>query len=185
MNVMRVLAAVAVISAAAAVSDCSTISVSTDWDRAANFAPLRTYAWLPPAKDAPPPFGGNTILEKRVTAAVERELGLRGITRDDASPSFLVASHALTREHLDVTTWPSWGYGWHSRHAWGGWNDHVEVTQYTEGMLVLDFVDPVSKDLLWRGVARSVIDDSTGTPEFIDEVVGKLLAEYPPPPAPK
>src|SRR5262245_54278127 len=99
---MRVLAVVTVLFAAAALSACSSISVSTDWDRAANFAPLRTYAWLPPAADARPPFGGNTILEKRVVATVERELGLRGITRTDASPSFLVASHALTREHLDV-----------------------------------------------------------------------------------
>lgn len=183
MNVMRPLAAALVFAAAAAVSACSSVSVTTDWDHEVDFSKLRTFAWMPPAEGDPHPFAGNTIVEKRVTAAVERDLGVRGFKRDDSAPSFLVATHALTREHLDVTTWPSWGYGWHGHGTWGGWNDHVEVNQYTEGTLVLDFIDPKSHDLLWRGVARSVIDGSTGSPEFIDEVIGKLLAEFPPPPA--
>jgi uncharacterized protein DUF4136 len=181
---MRPLTAVVALLAAAALSACSSISVSTDWDRSADLTSLRTFAWMPYAPDAPHPFAGNTIVEKRVTEAVERDLGAKGIRRDDRSPSFRIAMHTLTRDVLNVTTWPSWGYGWHG-HPTGAWGDQVEVNQYTEGTLVLDFVDPASQNLLWRGVARSAIDGSTGSPEFVDEVIGKLLAEFPPAAEPK
>lgn len=177
---MRRIAAALVVAAAVQAAGCSSISVATDFDESTDFSALRTYAWMPRAEGEPGPFGGNTIVEKRVTIAVEKQLAEKGLFKDDASPSFRIAMHALTREHLDVTTWPSWGYGWHGPHGWGGWSDHVEVTQYTEGTLVLDFVHPATRDLLWRGVARSVIDSSTGSQEFVDEVITKLLAEYPP-----
>ena len=185
MRTMRPLTAVLVLSAAAAVSACSTISVTTDWDRSANLGALRTYSWMPAPKEAPPPFMGNSIVEKRVTDAVERDLAAKGIHRDDASPSFRIAVHTLTRDVLSVQTWPStWGYSWHAHHT-GAWDERVEVNQYTEGTLLLDFVDPASQNLLWRGVARSVIDENTGSQEFVDEVIGKLLAEYPPGPGAK
>jgi hypothetical protein len=177
----RVAASLAV-AAAALAAGCSSVSVATDYDESADFGSMRTYAWMAHAPGEPPPFAGNTIVEKRVTGAVERELGARGFFRDDASPTFLVVTHTVTREHTDVTTWPSsWGYGWHGRHghSWG-WDEHVEVTQYTEGTLVLDFVRPGSQDLLWRGVARAVVDENTGSQAFVDEVVGKLLADFPP-----
>ena len=176
---MRAFSCALVVLAAAAVSACSSISVATDHDESADFTKFRTYAWMPAAPDQPPPFAGNTMVEKRVTAAIERELGVRGIQRDDASPSFLIAMHTLSRDVLNITTWPSWGYGWHDHHA-GGWDDHVEVNQYTEGTLVLDFVRPGGDGLLWRGIARTVVDEHTGSPEFVNEVVGKLLADFPP-----
>lgn len=177
MGAMSRIAAAFVLAAAA--SACSSVSVATDYDESADFSALRTFAWMPPAPGEPPPFAGNTIVEKRVTAAVERELGARGLKRDDASPSFLIAVHTLSRDVLSVTTWPSWGYGWHDHHM-GAWDDHVEVNQYTEGTLVLDFVRPGPEGLLWRGVARSVIDNETGSAEFVNEVIGKLLADFPP-----
>jgi hypothetical protein len=178
-RVMRPVAAALVLLAAAAVSACSSVSITTDYDESADFGAVRTFAWMPPAPGEPPAFAGNTIVEKRVTAAVERELGARGLKRDDASPSFLIAVHTLSRDVLNITTWPSWGYGWHGSHT-GAWDDHVEVNQYTEGTLVLDFVRPGSEGLLWRGVARSVIDSETGSNEFVNEVIGKLLADFPP-----
>jgi hypothetical protein len=158
---------------------CSTLSVTTDWDRDANFAALRTYAWMQPPAAEPDPFNGNTIVKKRVVAAIERELAAKGVAKTDSSPSFLVAMHGWARDRLDVTSWPSWGHSW----DWHG--DNVQVWQYTEGAFILDFVNPATKELLWRGVAKSVIDSSSGSVERVDEAIHKLLEDFPPTAPPK
>jgi Domain of unknown function (DUF4136) len=178
---MRTIAVAAVLSLAAAA--CSTVSVATDWDRDADFSRLVTFAWMDRAKGEPDPFGGDTLVGKRVVAAVERELAADGRRRADGPPDFLVDLHTFTREYVEMWTFPSYGgYGWAGcGYHWGGWgHDRVMFTPVTEGTLVLDFVDPATKDILWRGVARSILDSSSGSPERVDEAVRKLLLEFPP-----
>ena len=54
---------------------------------------------------------------------------------------------------------------------------------YEEGTLVLDFVAPNGKDLLWRGVAQRTLDRNP-TPEktdkSIDGAVEQILKDFPP-----
>lgn len=159
-----------------AAAGCSSVSVSTDYDRDVDFARMRTFAWMPPAPSEPDPFGSNTIVKKRVTSAIESELASKSISRTDGSPDFLVAVHGFVRDRLDVTSWP---YGWGRRGMWG--SQRVEVSQYSEGTLVLDFVNPASKELLWRGAATSALDSSSGSPQHVDEAIHKLLDGFPPP----
>lgn len=178
---MRTFAFAAPLALAAAA--CSSVSVSTDWDREADFSRLVTYAWRERAADEPDPFGGDTLVGNRVVAAVERELAATGRRPADGPPDFLVDLHAFTREYLEMWTFPSYGgYGWAGcGYRWGGWgHDRVMISPVTEGTLVLDFVRPGSNDIVWRGVARSVLDSSSGSPERVDEAVRKLLAEFPP-----
>jgi hypothetical protein len=60
----------------------------------------------------------------------------------------------------------------------------VSAFQYEEGSLILDFVDPQTKQLIWRGSAKAEVDD-VKTPEkreaLIDEAVQKILKNFPPP----
>ena len=88
-----------------------------------------------------------------------------------------------TKEKVDVRTW-GYGYGPYGRY-WGGTWGHggVSVYQYEEGTLIIDFVDSNSKNLLWRGAAKSVIDDAN-TPDkrdsIINEAVYQILKNFPP-----
>ena len=154
---------------------CSTISVTHDYDPQADFSSLRTFAWLP----FPKTVKVNSLVVKRVQDAVTRELEAKGMQKNPQNPDFLIAMHGATQEKLDIT---DWGYttGPYGRY-WGGRD--VSVRQYTEGTLVLDFVDAKSKNLLWRGVAKGAIDP-TASPrertERINEGAAKLLAEFPP-----
>jgi hypothetical protein len=45
---------------------------------------------------------------------------------------------------------------------------------------VLDFVDAKKKELVWRGTASGVIDPGK-TAEQINEVITKMLENFPPP----
>ena len=61
----------------------------------------------------------------------------------------------------------------------------IDVYQYEEGNLILDFIDPKSKELIWRGSAKAVVGNEK-TPEErqkkIEETIQKILEKYPPHP---
>jgi len=164
--------ALAVLALAAA--GCSSVSVTTDWDRSVDLAALHKFDWMPEPADGTDPFRGNTLVKNRIMSALQAELASKSVSKTTGSPDFLVAIHGYSRDRLEVY---DMGPGWRM----GG----VSVNQYTEGTLIVDFVRPGSKDLLWRGVATSVLDSSSGSPERVDEAVHKLLEGYPPLPSAK
>ena len=59
----------------------------------------------------------------------------------------------------------------------------VSAYEFEEGSLILDFVDPESNKLIWRGSAKAQID-SVDTPEkrekLINAAVNEILGKYPP-----
>ncbi|HEX6836464.1 MAG TPA: DUF4136 domain-containing protein, partial [Polyangia bacterium] len=65
--------------------------------------------------------------------------------------------------------------GW----AWGG--PDVTVRQYTEGTIVVDFVDPSSHRVLWRGSANGVVQHPQN-PDLnkVAKSVDKMMRHYPP-----
>ena len=76
------------------------------------------------------------------------------------------------------------GAGWR-----GGWGveprTETNVYAYDEGMLILDVLRPEPAQLLWRGVARAVVDPGASPEERearIRQAVRQLLEAFPPPP---
>ncbi len=146
---------------------CSSISVTHDYDPQADFSSLRTFAWLP----FPKTVKVNDLAVKRVQDAVTRELEAKGLQKNTQNSDFLIAMHGTTQKKVDITDWGYLG------------DRDVNVRHYTEGTLVLDFVDAKSENLLWRGEAKGAIDP-TASPqertERINEAAAKLLAKFPP-----
>ncbi len=155
---------------------CSSINVSHDYDPQANFNNLKTFSWL----SFPQKAEVNQLVVRRIRDAVTGELEAKGL-RLSSNPDFLIAMHGATKEKLDIQ---DWGYS-SPRAAYWGRRD-ISVRQYTEGTLILDFVDAKSKEMLWRGVASGAVDPGA-TPEQrtkrINEAVAKLLAKFPPVPS--
>ena len=55
-----------------------------------------------------------------------------------------------------------------------------EVREYQHGLLVIDVVNRVTKNVVWRGWANG-FDESTGvSQEKIDEIVFSMLSQFPP-----
>lgn len=144
---------------------------------------LKTFDWLP----VPQHLDINSLDIIRIKKAVTSELEIKGIVRTKDNPDFLIAEHIKTKDKIDVSTWgygPYIGSGRHSRHiGFWGYGD-VRVYQYEEGTLILDFVDPETKDVIWHGTAKSVVDDTMVSEErenLINEAVKKILRNFPPP----
>jgi len=164
---------VALFLMAAFVSCASSVTTSVDYDRSIDFSRYRTYGWLRSRI-------GNDILERRLTAAIDRGLAARGLTRSD-TPDLYVAMHGRLSKEVQYTAFDAgWGYGWR---RWGAGPTTVRRQEVPVGTLVVDLVDAGDKELVWRGTARSAIDTTASAEkreEAVQEAVEKLFAAYPP-----
>ena len=156
---------------------CSSVSIHVDYDRDTDFAQYKTYRWVLQQQRAPEQMSvEHSFLEKRIKDAVEAELRSTGYQRARmGEPDFLIAYHLGTRDKIDVTRY-GYRYGPHGR--WVG--RRVEVCRYKEGTLILDFVDPGTRQLFWRGAARGALRDIAAGADEVRGVVSKILAGFPP-----
>jgi hypothetical protein len=166
---------------------CSSISVNYDFDPGADFATYKTFGWIsqPTATisgNAQQAQAQSGLLGKRIISAVNTVLTQKGLTENENDPQLLVVYHTGVQDKVQVT---DYGYGYGPYGGWyGGGYGGVDVYQYQEGTLVLDLVDAASKQLVWRGTAQGVLD-SNPNPEKLQEkinnIVGRMLQNYPPP----
>jgi hypothetical protein len=178
--------ALAVLSFVATTS-CTTIRVSTDYDPHTDLTSLRTYGWRARKVDeSRDPRLDNSLLDARIRGAVDRELSARGIRNVSENPDFEVGYDIVLEKDVRFTTTGGWYYpagawGW----GWGGWAyPQTYGRAYDRTVLILDFNDPASGNLLWRGMAQgNLIDDAT--PEEreaqVDATVAAILERFRPP----
>ena len=161
---------------------CSSVSVSSDYDQATKFDKLQTYAWMTGSEEKPGGRPTNTIAMARFHTAIERELDKKGYRKTTERPDFLVAYHTSIDEKTLVHSVPNYGPGPGFYHAGVGYQD-VYQTQYEEGTLIIDIVDPRTKNLLWRGIAKAAVDsldDPEKKTQQTNEAVQKILEKFPP-----
>ncbi len=62
----------------------------------------------------------------------------------------------------------------------GGWGGPVSVTEYTQGTLIVDFIDPQTKQVFWRGTGTDVVNhpESPNTAK-LGKVVAQIVNKYP------
>jgi Domain of unknown function (DUF4136) len=189
------LPAVAAVLALLSALACATLNVQTDYDVDADFTNLRTFAWLDPpiVEDRPPPadtdpFAYNSLLDKRVRAAVTANLEARDFepAASDAA-DFLLRYYVVFRDR--VRSSPYYGGAYVSGPYgpyWGPYGYYAGTTSYTysEGTLVIDVIDPKTHQIIWRGWAESPNYDGSFDAEEVDGAVSAVMARFPPPPRP-
>lgn len=179
MKALTVLLAVFALGLAAG---CSSYQITSDYDSDAPFATYKTYKWVvDPANASGNLLLKNQLVGKRVKNATDGELAAKGMTLVTSGDSdVMVAAHLTTQEKLNIT---DWGYRW-GPGPYYGYGPNVDVNQYTEGTLVIDMIDAKTKELVWRGLATGAIASTPPPPEELEarikDVVGSILAEYPP-----
>ncbi|GIU42495.1 DUF4136 domain-containing protein [Shewanella algidipiscicola] len=176
-----------VLAVALALSACSTMKSSSDYDPKVNFNQIKSYAWIDKKSDDTT-YHLDGLMDQRVRNAVESQLQLKGITKTSAEQADVLVNYfTKVDKKIDVDTFntnfgynPYYGPGW----AWGG-NMHTQTTvrEYEVGTLVVDLVDRASGQLIWRGSVADTVRDKS-TPEERIEVVNQAIAEvmthYPP-----
>jgi hypothetical protein len=172
------------LSAAFAFAGCSTVTVTTDYDRSVSFAKYRSYSLSPAAR-------GQTLSpssEAALRESLRTKLAERGIGQVQSGKADLaVVRHVFTQEKLAVQQYTDWGYGssaWPYGYGYyspwaGAPMTYTDVHQYTEGTLVLDFVDTRTKKLVFRGVGQAVVSGPESNAGKIQEAVEKIVEKLP------
>jgi hypothetical protein len=165
---------------------CSTVSVTTDYDHSAPFGNYRTYAVEPPANVPPLPPTADSALR----SSLQQNLSARGIREVTLAekPDLAVVPHGRRQQKYSVQQYTQWGYGAGMWPYYGGYYGvwagapytYTTIDSYTEGTLILDFVDTSKQKLVFRGIGTGTV---TSNPESnadkIREAVQKIVEKFP------
>jgi hypothetical protein len=176
---MRNLGFVAV-GAVLALTACSGISTSTDYDPSVDFSKFSTYQWHETES-------GNVdaITDTRIKSAIDAGLASRGMKKVDSGADLAVSYQVTTAQKKSYNTVNT---GWGGGYYWGGWGMGMGTSTtyentWEEGSLVLGIFDAGKKSLVWTGTATTDLDENR-TPEqrqsIINEAVQKMLKNFPP-----
>lgn len=162
---------------------CSTVSVTTDFDHLAPFSQYHTYALVPSNQQ----ISLSPSVDAALRDALRANLARHGITETSENADLHVVRHVSTREKLSVHQSTDWGYasmpyGYGYYGMWAGApRTYTDVSQYTEGTLILDFVDAKTKKLVFRGIGTGTVSDPETNAERIKEAVEKIVKDFPNP----
>lgn len=142
----------------------------------AQLTQYRTFSWYQPAQ---PTAGHQSFMRspagQTVQNALAQNLAQKGMTETSTNPDVLVSYHVKLQREWNVT---DWGYapGWWGYYGPGG----VTVNQYTEGTIFVDFIDPHTNQVVWRGTVQSVVNHPENpNPTKIAKAVDKLMKKFP------
>lgn len=156
-------------------ASCSSVRVSSDYDKSVDYSQYKTYAFY---KDGIDKVKIHDLDKKRILKAIETELKAKGMTSSE-NPDLLVNIFTEATERVDVNHW-NYGYGW----GWGPFGmgmSNSTVSRTTEGTLYIDLIDGKKKELVWQGIGEGVLTKNINKKEErINEFVNKILAKYPP-----
>jgi hypothetical protein len=137
------------------IPSCSSVTVSYDYDKNANFSAYKTYAFTPEAKSLPV----GDLDRDRILAAVDAEMAARGFTKSE-SPDALIDLLIKAKERTEATATNSGGY--YGRYGYGGGftTTHVDYNQYVDGTLFINLIDKSTEKMVWQGRGTKTLDEN-------------------------
>jgi len=175
MKKLLFLACILVITAS-----CSSVKVSSDFDKTAGFASYKTYAFTPEALGLPL----DDINRNRVLGAIETELAAKGFTKNETSPDVLIDVTIKGEQKQTATATNTGGYGY-GRYGYGGGfsTTTINYDTYVDGTMFIDMIDASKKQLVWQGRGTKTIEPDASQKkreENINYAVKQIFMQYPP-----
>jgi hypothetical protein len=176
-HAVAMLASVMLVCAA-----CNPVQVRTVTAPDADISSRPTFRLLPPPKPkgnvqltSNDPMLVNSITYRRVRDAIRQALEKRGYRYSEDSAAMDIAYYATAQPKLDIQTW-NYGYGWRRFPR-----EQTEVYQYEQGTVIVDAVDPVTHEMLWRGQGRAAVsEDPDKYAQELEKAVQAIIAKFPP-----
>jgi hypothetical protein len=180
---MKRTAKLSLLAGICALTACSTVSVTTDYDRTAPFTNYKTYTLAPPT-------AGQTLSpasEAALQNSIRTQLATRGVTAAKSGKGDIsIVRHVVTNDRVSVQQYTDWGYGTGWPYGYGSYDiwygaprTYSYVNEYTEGTLILDAVDNKTRKLVFRGVATAVVGEPEANAKKIEDAVAKMVAALP------
>lgn len=159
-------------------TSCSSVKVVSDYDTKVDFTSYKTFAFYKKGIDK---ASVSDLDKKRIMRAVEAELVAKGFSKS-VNPDILVSIFTKSREQVNVSDnniGIGWGWGYN---PWFYGRTNININQYTEGTLFIDFIDKKTNELIWQGIGSGAMKMSNieKKEERINEFVYKIISTYPP-----
>ena len=158
---------------------CSTLTTAVDYDHTVNWSQFHTFQLVENDKEF------VTFTQKRIADAITSQLTSKGWQAVTSNPDILVYTHGIrsTQTQWNATSTGGWGY-----RGWGGMGGGMATATETKipvGTLVVDLVNPKTKELVWRGTASDQVSESGAEQGQIQNAVAELFKNFPPAPGQK
>ena len=162
---LRVIPAMMIIALMAACA--SSPDIRSDYDHSVDFSQYKTYGYYSPMGIENPNY--SSLLGQMFRDAIDAQMLKRGYVQSN-NPDLLFNVSARLEDKTRVTTMSNpgmyggggyYGYRGGMYDPWGGYGygTSTHVSQYTEGTINIDMVDPKLKRMLWEGVAIGKVQD--------------------------
>jgi hypothetical protein len=164
-------------------ASCSSVKVSSDFDKTAGFASYKTYNFTNEAKALP---GINDLNKNRILTAVETELAAKGFTKNENNPDVLIDVQLKGEQKQTATATNSGGrYGYGYRYGYGGGfsTTTINYETYVDGTLFVDMIDVSKNQLVWQGRGTKTVDPDASQKKKEDNInyaVKQIFTKYPP-----
>ena len=149
-----------------AVSCATSVEISKDvnYDYNVNvdLTDLKTYD----LRSIPTTIGIEHLMLERIKTAIDTELMFKKLKKTSNNPDFLIAIYGV-RSRIFTT-------------VWRGPDEDLIVEK---GKLILKFLDPKTRQVIWWAETRAILDpdiDPENKTDMLNEVVRRILQKFPP-----
>jgi Domain of unknown function (DUF4136) len=157
----------------ALVLGCSTMTTAVDYDHTINWGQFHTFQIM---TGTPAP---TTFTQKRIDNAISSALASKGWTAVTSNPDIEVYPHVVLSQQKQwtATSMGGWGY-----RGWGGMGGMTTATQTNIpiGTLIVDLVNPATKEMVWRGQAQDQISGGGKDQGKLDQAMQAMFKDFPP-----
>jgi hypothetical protein len=175
-------------------ASCSSVSVTTDFDKTVDFTKYKTFEYYGWADESDKIL--NDFERKRIEQAFGDEFAKRGIKNVENDGDLVVTLFIVVKQKTEqrATTTGSGGmyggyggyyggyYGYGPGWGWGSSYSTTTVTQhdYNVGTLVVDVFDKAEERLIWESIGQGTVDDDPQSREHnTPKTVAKIMKDYP------
>lgn len=182
------------------ISGCSSLSLSTDYDRNIDFSSFKTFRWHPTNQQHKTSVQAiDHIMDQRIRATIEQQLSHQNYAKagtDSEQVDLLINYSFVIEDRSDIQTYNNYygmypgypfdaGYGFYGRHTGFAFNPVFDtlVTHYKQGTLIIDIISPITNKLMWRGSADGRLPTDTNRKardRLVNNYVSRILRHFPP-----
>jgi pantothenate kinase type III len=146
-------------------SSCSSIIVSSQYDRGSRIDQYMSFNWLPGVFEGNESATMDRPVLRVIQSQVLREMIFKGFSFEQESPEVLVNVEAITKEKPDLANTRKSGFTY--------WSNYDSTRVFRPGDLVVELIDAGSATVIWQATAQNALSGNLGK----EEVAGRLLKE--------
>lgn len=166
----------------ALLAGCSPITATYDIDDKIDFSKFKTYNFSEEAEKLPI----QDLDRERILKAIDREMAARGFTKTDKPDALVDVFVRLEEKKRATATSPAYGFGGYGGAVYGyggGFSTtNIDVHEYVEGTLFINFIDLGIEKIVWQGRGTKTLNENASgekKEKNINYGVQKIYTKFP------